>query len=171
MYRELLCAIKSDDNTLACSEEYIRNVDMPLPKNFTTAPGLIDVAIAGPLDICAIKAIDNAIECYIGDADNDPPYLRRDGIPPGEFTSIAATVNTVCAIPKDDPTTVVCFGSPGSVELIIPKEIRDGNSKIKQLASGLSHYCVILEDDSELICWGNNQYGKLAPEYESMNLV
>ena len=171
-----VCSIKNDENnnTLACIKIYRDDLDEPIPTNLTTAPGVIDVAV-GEIHICAIKAIDNTIECFRGKRQQgnfSDPTLRAltEETPSGEFVQIATTTYTTCAVPKQNPTTVLCFGPPGTVQEIVPQQVLDGKSGIiKQLVGGSSHFCAILEVDNELICWGDNDHGKLAPQYGAHN--
>merc|ERR1712154_263450 len=80
---------------------------------------------------------------------------------------VATGMYHTCAIADDD--TLYCWGSTyyGQVgdgtqgNRVLPRKIIiNGGMKIKQLALGADHTCVILYDDS-LWCWGKNTSGQL----------
>ena len=126
---------------------------------------------------CAIRANDNAIECWGDDSrifgvsrsaivgTQNRPHL----IPPpaGNFTAVSVGVVHACAIRED--RTIECWGSNRSRDRWSGEWGTEEDGLIDAPAGnfiavsvGQNHACAISEDRT-IACWGNNERGQSTP--------
>lgn len=126
------CAIKSDDTLWCWGQNYNTDLTQGLLGNNTRTDSSIPVAVSGG----------------------------------GTWKKVSASNSFSCAIKSDD--TLHCWGSNGNgrtaqntitASTIVPTAVSGGGTW-KDIATGDSHACGILMDDT-IRCWGNNGSGRL----------
>ena len=144
--RELVCWLEQDDRTFT----------FPVEPPADLGP-VQDVSV-GTFHTCAVKASGEMV-CWGHGSREDTAYSLS---PPDDvrFMAVAATEYETCGITTD--SLIQCWGRPFSGAMYPPSSI----GRVKSIASGDEHFCVIKIENDEIVCWGSNDFGELAKEYD-----
>ncbi len=176
------CAIRASDGRILCWGRNLQyrlgtgdsvNSNTPVLANDTSAYVLVS---AGLSHSCAIRANDSRVLCWGGNnqgqlGNNDTgisrpfPTLTNDT---SAYVSVSAGDAKTCGIRAND-SRVLCWGrntdgelgnnDPG-VNTDVPTLTSDA-SAYAMVSAGLSHSCAVRANDSRVLCWGNNDNGRL----------
>jgi len=143
------CAIRSDDDTLACwGSDALGAASAP--------PGAFASVSAGFDFTCGVR-LDHGLLCWGlggGGADGGRP-------PPGSFTMVAAGASHACALRTDG--SIACWGRDAAGETAPPP------GSFREVSSGSGFSCAIRIGGS-LACWGANGTGAADPPGEPSKL-
>ena len=145
--REVVCWLEQDDRSA---------FNFPVEPPSELGP-VQDVAV-GIFHTCAVKT-SGEIVCW-GDRDREDTVYSL--FPPKDvlFLSVAATEYETCGITTNN--LIQCWGRPFSGAMYPPSSI----GRVKSIASGEEHFCAIKMENDEVVCWGSNNVGELAKEYD-----
>lgn len=148
------CGIRHFTGTLACWQAHDATTEdgtlpeIQIPGNLSK---VVDFAV-GDYFTCAIQ-VTGEIACW---GDHSKDGLEYVLSPPGGhyYKAIAASNHEACAITYD--STVHCWGRPYISSIYVPL----GLGFVTHISGGTGHFCV-LQENSEVACWGSNTNGEL----------
>ena len=178
------CAIRASDSHILCwgdngdgglgigTSDYTAHKN-PVQINDTSAFTAVSTG-TGSIHACAIRANDSRVLCWganyrgaVGDGSYENtiyvPTLTTDT---SAYKAISAGSDHTCAIRND--SRLLCWGSneygqlgDGTITHRHEPTLINDTSGFSAVTAGSSHTCAIRANDSRVLCWGDNRYGKL----------
>ena len=148
---EQTCGIEKDTHKLFCWG------DSP---EYPGAPDTIFHSISVAIDfVCGIQGDRRQLQCW-----GENGYTNEDefeDLPTDmAFKSVSVGTGHGCAIPMQRNRGIYCWGYNSSHDREVEDAPSSGNFKTVSVGTWFS--CAIREDDSKLVCWGNDDYNQVS---------